>query len=82
MWQISENGITSKAGIGGQNEKNDTIAVTDDFLEKLDLMLEKTDDLDILHMGVSDLPEDDNVEVESISDSDSSADDIIKMFSM
>ncbi len=82
VWQISENGITSKAGIGGQNEKNDTIAVTDDFLEKLDLMLEKTDDLDILHMGVFDLPEDDNVEVESISDSDSSADDIIKMFSM
>ena len=56
--------------------------MTDDFLEKLDLMLEKTDDLDILHMGVFDLPEDDNVEVESISDSDSSADDIIKMFSM
>ena len=50
--------------------------------EKLDLMLEKTDDLDMLYMGVSDLPEDDNVEVESVSDSDSSAYDIIKMFSM
>ena len=83
MWQLDHNGSSyvSPEVLIANEEKLSTKSM--EFDENLDLLLEKDNDLSILYMGdfSDDMEEDEDTEAEEITDSENSADDIIKMFS-